>query len=146
MSDSKAKSRSARQSAPQEALDALLAEPSGDPIRRAIWLGEVDRRLHPHLPPSLAEHARLANIKGSTLVFVVDAPVWSAKLRLAAPDLLDVARSIGLVATDVAIKVSTDARLPPVTPPRRPIPLSPRSEQALRSALDSLRDDEASRD
>ncbi|MBB1059117.1 DUF721 domain-containing protein [Lysobacter spongiae] len=139
MSDSKAKSKHRRQSSPQDALSALLSEPAGDPIRRAEWLGELDRRLHPHLPPSLAPHARLANVKEGTLVFVVDAPVWRTKLRLAAPELLDVARSIGLVATEVVVKVSSTPHAPPERAPLQAIPLSSQSRRALQAALDTLR-------
>ncbi|KAB8186313.1 DUF721 domain-containing protein [Lysobacter maris] len=137
MSDSKARSPR-RQPAPQEALDALLAEPAGDPIRRALWLDEVDRRLRPHLPPSLAPHARLANINHGKLVFVVDAPVWQSRLRMSAPELLNVARSIGLTATDVVIKASKTPHAPPRPAPRQPVPMSARAKQALRAALDSL--------
>ena len=139
MSESKAKPKHHRQSSPQEALSALLSEPAGDPIRRAEWLGELDRRLHPHLPSSLRAHARLANVKDGTLVFVVDAPVWRTKLRLAAPELIDVARSIGLVATEVVVKVSSTPHVPPERSPRQAIPLSPQSQKALQAALDSLR-------
>ncbi|MFX4347626.1 DUF721 domain-containing protein, partial [Acinetobacter baumannii] len=75
------------------ALDALLKEPAGDVVRRALWLDELDRRLRPCLPEPLAAHARLANVDRNRLVFVVDAPVWRARLRLAAPEILDAARS-----------------------------------------------------
>jgi len=89
-----------------------LSGTSADPIRRALWLDALDQRLRPCLPPSLAAHARLANVTGAQattgagmagvklaglkLVFLVDSPVWHARLRLATPELLDAARSIGL--------------------------------------------------
>lgn len=137
MSDSKARS-TRRTAAPREALEALLSEPAGDPIRRALWLDEVDRRLRPHLPPSLAPHARLANVDHGKLVFVVDAPVWQSRLRMSAPELIDVARSIGLTATDVVIKASKTPLAPPRPAPRQPIPMSARAKLALQSALASL--------
>lgn len=139
MSDFKSKPPSRRPSSPQPALDALLAEPAGDPIRRALWLDGLDRRLRPCLPPSLAAHARLANFNNGKLVFLVDAPVWQAKLRLAAPEVLVVARSLGLAATELVIKTSI-----PVTSPmqatRKAIPLSAAAQQALQAALASLKD------
>jgi hypothetical protein len=133
MSDSRSPPR--RPSAPQQALDALLAEPAGNPIRRALWLDGLDRRFRPHLPPSLAAHARLANVDGGRLVFVVDAPVWRSKLRLAAPELLDVARSFGLDVQQVVVK-TTVAPVPAGNPPAHPpVPMSAAAKEALRTAL-----------
>ena len=124
------------------ALEALEAEPSGDAIRRAFWLDELDRRLRPCLPPSLAAHARLANVDRGRLVFLADSPVWRAKLRLAAPDILVAARSIGLDAREVLVKAAI------ASPPRHPAAplqtdrtLAPRStatREALAAALASL--------
>ncbi|MDQ3618459.1 MAG: DUF721 domain-containing protein [Pseudomonadota bacterium] len=143
MSDFKSKPPSRSPSSPLPALDALLAEPAGDPIRRAVWLDGLDRRLRPCLPPSLAAHARLANFNKGKLVFLVDAPVWRAKLRLAAPELLDVARSIGLAAVELVIKTSTPVASP-MQATRKPIPLSAAAQQALQAALASLKDPDAS--
>lgn len=39
--------------------------------------------------PALAAHCRLANVTGDRLVFVVDSPVWNAKLRLASAHLVE---------------------------------------------------------
>lgn len=136
MSDSR--SRSSPPTAPRAALDALLAGAAGDPIRRALWLDAVDLRLRPHLPPSLAAHARVANVDGAKLVFLVDSPVWRARLRLAAPELLAVARSIGLEITDVVVKTATAPLHPTPPAPRAPIPMSAASRDALQAALASL--------
>ncbi|WP_460830338.1 DciA family protein [Lysobacter humi (ex Lee et al. 2017)] len=138
MSDSKS-SRSRKASGPiRDALDALLAEPAGDPVRRALWLDGLDRRLRPCLPAEIAAHVRLANFDRGRLVFVVDAPAWRARVRLATPELLHAARSIGLAANDVVIRTS------PGTPADRPVkaprPMSAASQQALQAALASLRD------
>lgn len=130
-----------RPSAPVAALDALLAEPAGDPIRRALWLDGLDRRLRPFLPPSLAAHARLANYEHGRLVFLVDAPVWRAKLRLLAPELLDAARSLGLDAVEFVIKTSLAPVAPPPAAPRNTVTMSPAAREALQAALASLRPD-----
>lgn len=129
-----------RPSSPQAPLDALLAEPAGDPIRHAMWLDDLDRRLRPWLPSSLAAHARLANFERGRLVFVVDAPVWRAKLRLSAPPLLEAARSIGLAAVELAIKVRPLCASPPTPPPALARPMSPAAQHALQAALASLSD------
>lgn len=138
MSDSKPRSNRPP-STPKAALDALLSEPGG-PIRRALWLDELDRRLNPHLPHPLAAHARLANFDNGRLVFVVDTPVWRAKLRLAAPELLNAARSIGLDATELVVKTTTAPLAAATQPIRKATPLSAAAQQALQAALASLKD------
>jgi len=132
---------SRRPSTPQAALEALLAEPAGDPIRRALWLDGLDRQLRPLLPPTLAPHARLANFERGRLVFVVDAPVWRAKLRLATPELLDAARSLGLEATELVVKTTVSPSAGAVPPPlasAKTRPMSKTAHDALQAALASL--------
>ena len=123
---------------PRGALDALLTGPSADPVRRALWLDALDQRLRPHLPPSLAAHARLGNVNGAELVFLVDSPIWRARLRLAAPELLEAARRVGLAVSHVTVKTAT--RPLEVQPPtaRPPIPMSDGARDALQAALASL--------
>lgn len=140
MSGSRSRPPPRRPSSPQAALDALLAEPAGDPIRRALWLDGLDRQFRPYLPSSLAAHSRLANFENGRLVFVVDAPVWRARLRLAAPELLDVARSLGLAAVELVIKTALAPVPAPVQVVRHNKPISVASQQALQAALASLKD------
>ncbi|WP_310233480.1 DUF721 domain-containing protein [Luteimonas terrae] len=124
---------------PTAALDAALGGASADPIRRAMWLDALDRRLVPLLPPSLAPHARLANVDGNRLVFLVDSPIWHARLRLSADVLLDAARSIGLDVSDIVIRTSTRPLRPEVDAGRaRPKPPSAVARKAVAAALASL--------
>lgn len=139
MSDSKSSpSRPKPVAFPQAPLDALLADAGFAPLRRALWLDALDLRLRPCLPPALAAHARLANLDGSRLVFVVDAPVWRARLRLAAPEVIDAARSLGLGVAELVVKVTTS----PIDPPQRKDqvakPMSAAARDALQAALASL--------
>jgi len=129
---SKSSSRNPRASAPVAALDALLDGPGGDPIRRALWLDALDRQLRPHLPQSLAAHARLGNVNNGRLVYLVDAPAWHARLRLAGPELLDAARSIGLEVSSLVVKTSHAAMAAPTAPPlrRKPDPVAARKAAA----------------
>lgn len=138
MSASKSKSSAPR--GPRDALDALLADAAGDPIRRAMRLDALDHLLRPHLPPSLAAHARLANLHNARLVYLVDSPVWHAKLRLAAPDLLQAARSIGLDVAEVVVKTTTRPLYPPASTAAVATPLSATASEGLRTALASLRE------
>lgn len=129
-------------STPKAALDALLAVPAGDPLRRALWLDALDQRLRPCLPPELAAHVRLANVgPGGKLVFLAEAPVWTAKLRLAAAEVLDAARSLGLDATALTVKTTAIPLIDKPSRVERTVkPMSEASRDALRAALDSLRD------
>jgi len=139
MSDFSSKLPPRRPSSPRAALDALLADPAGDPIRRALWLDELDLRLRPYLPSALGAHARLANYENGRLVYLVDAPVWRAKLRLLAPELLGAARSIGLAAVEFVIKTSPPPVVPPLQRVRKTVPMSAAAQQALQAALASLK-------
>jgi len=103
-----------------------------------MWLDELDRRFHPLLPPSLAPHTRVANFEHGRLVFLVDSPVWRAKLRLLAPQLLDTARSLGLEAREVVVRTSL-VPAPPPAPKPRPVTMSAAARQSLEAALASLR-------
>lgn len=134
------KGRSSRPpSAPQPALDALRADPAGNTLRRAAWLEELDRRLRPRLPPLVAAHARLANVDRDRLVFVVDAPVWQARVRLSAVEVIEAARSLGLKVTAVVAKVEIR---PPLQSQPSPSarPMSAAAQQALATAVALLRE------
>ena len=131
---------------PRAALDALLAGSAGDTLRRARWLDAVDQLLRPHLPPMLAAHARLANVRAGKLVFVVDAPVWHARLRLAAPALVDAARSVGLDVADVAVRTTSEPLRPQLRPAKPRAPMSAAAQSELEAALALLRSDAPGRD
>lgn len=126
---------------PRAALDALFAGSAGDPLRRAMWLDAVDQMLRPCLPPSLAAHARLANVRGDKLVYLVDAPVWHAKLRLAAPELLDAARSIGLDVAVLQVKTTLQPLRPVLSAAHSAPPISATTQSGLATALALLRSD-----
>ena len=140
MSEPKSSVRPA--SAPKPALDAVMADKSGNPLRRALWLDALDRQLRPQLPPPLRSRCRLANVDGEHLVFLVESPVWHAKLRLAEAQLLDAARSIGLKATKVTIKTAstTPSRSPAIDNQNGPHAVSAATHKGLRDALACLQD------
>lgn len=128
----------------QTALDALLSGTAADPVRRALGLDALDRQLRPLLPEALAPHVRLANVADGRLVMLVDSPVWHARLRLAAPQLVDVARSLGLDVREVAIRATREPLDLPAASRQRPGgarpggPPSAATEEAFRAALAAL--------
>ena len=140
MSEPKSSVRPA--SVPKPALDAVMADKSGNPLRRALWLDALDRQLRPQLPPPLRSRCRLANVDGEHLVFLGESPVWQAKLRLAEAQLLDAARSIGLKATRVTIKTAspTPTRSPALDNRNGPHAVSAATHKGLRDALACLQD------
>ncbi|NZA28367.1 DUF721 domain-containing protein [Luteimonas sp. SJ-92] len=142
MSGSRSKpAGTARAASAQPALDALLGGAAGDPIRRALWLDALDQRLRSLLPSPLAAHARLGNVDGRRLVYLVDAPVWHARMRLAGPELLDGARSIGLDVTEFVVKTTRPMPQPPQPAPAAR-PMSARADEALRDAVATLAGDD----
>ena len=138
MSDSKSQPR--RGSSAQPALQAAMSDAATDPVRRALWLDALEQQLRPCLPPALAPHCKLGNVTGGKLVFIVDSPVWHAKLRLAAPELINLARSIGFAATDVLAKTTTAPFQRPQPTGLALKPMSDASRSALKAALASLDD------
>jgi len=100
-------SRTRPASTPRPALETLLGEKTLAPlIRRARWLDTLDRHLRAHLPAPLGLHARLGNVEGDTLIYLVDSPIWHARLRLSGETLLDAARGIGLQASVLRIRTA----------------------------------------
>ncbi len=138
---------STRNPAPlQPAIETLLVEKAGNPLRRALWLDALDRQLRPHLPRPLADRCRLANVNGEQLVFLVDSPVWHAKLRLAEQQLIDAARSIGLKVTQVTVKTAkTPLHSPTQSNPSPAASVSAATHKGLRDALASLQDVKSSK-
>ena len=145
MSEPKSSARPA--SSPKPALDAVMGDKAGNPLRRALWLDALDRQLRPHLPPTLATRCRLANVNGEHLVFLVESPVWHAKVRLAEAQLIDAARSIGLKVTKVTVKTAAAAppRSPAIDNRNGPHAVSAATHKGLRDALACLKDVDSSR-
>ena len=80
--------------------------------RQAEHLAQATRVLREHLDSPLADHASVAAIRASTLVVVVDSPVWATRLRYQSAEILDHLRA--------ALKSPHLARLRiVVTSPRR---------------------------
>ncbi len=109
-------------------------------IRRAKALAALDIAIRQHLPETLAQHCRLGNVREDTLVFLVEDPVWKARLRVQAETLLAAAAAAGIPARNATVKVvdSTSETRIDVPPPR----ISARTRSALRLTAESLDDPE----
>lgn len=137
MSDSPPRTR-------RDAVPALQALARTDTLQRARQFDLLDRQLRAQLDSTLAAHVRLANVDGSRLVFLVDGPIWHARLRLLGPDLLQHARNAGLDVASVVVKIARAPLFVEHPALHASAPFQPRmssaTAQALQSALASLRD------
>jgi hypothetical protein len=107
-------------------------------LRRARELDRLDRLLRQSLPVAMAENCRLANVDGERLVFLVNAPVWKAKLRVLADVLLDAAAAAGHPARALVVKVVPTSSNSPETGVGKP--LSEAVRESLRATARSVLD------
>ena len=121
----------------QPALDAVLREPAGDILRRAMWLEAVDRQLRSALPVSLAGRVRVANLAQGRLSLRVDSAIWHSRARLQQGDIIEAARSVGLDVQTVHIRVAEATA--PLYPEPAASPASEDSRAALAEALALLK-------
>ena len=128
----------ARAPSPPQALQAASEAGMAELIARARWLDELDQNLRRCLPAALADHCRLANVDRENLVFLVNAPVWKAKLRLEADALLRAADAAGLQVRTLVIKVA--AALPISPGVTAALPLSQAVRESLRTTAQSVED------
>lgn len=119
---------------------AATAGDLGSVIERARTLRELDKRLRQSLPEPLASHVRLGNVRDGRLVFLVESPVWKAKLRLYADVIRDAASAAGLVTSGMTVKVATMLPVPPDAASLSP--LTQAARDALRAAAATVDDPE----
>jgi hypothetical protein len=119
---------------------AATAGDLGSVIERARTLRELDKRLRQSLPEPLASHVRLGNVRDGRLVFLVDSPVWKAKLRLYADVIRDAASAAGLVTSGMTVKVATMLPVPPDAASLSP--LTQAARDSLRAAAATVDDPE----
>lgn len=127
---------------PLRPLDQLLTNPEGlgDVLARAQQLARLEPRIKAALPPALAPHCALANVRGDTLVLSVRATVFAARIRLLTPQILEAARALGLALSQVKIRVGYVPSPPP--PPAPPRPLSETARHHLQELADKVDDPE----
>lgn len=88
---------------------------AGDPtlsaiIRRAHEFQALEELVRSWLPPALAPHVGVANIRDDTLVLTVKSAVWATRLRYECPAILEAARRCEATrtVTDVKIRMLVD--------------------------------------
>lgn len=128
------------QSTFRASLSAATSGDLGSVIERANHLAALDRQLRQSLPEPLASHVRLGNVRDGRLVFLVDSPVWKAKLRLYADVIRDAAAAAGLATSGMTLKVATMQAVPPDAASLSPLSLAARD--SLRAAAATIDDPE----
>lgn len=137
MSDSKSKRLAdTRRSLPKPALDALLSETAGDPLRRAMWLDAVNRQWRALLPVNLRGHLRIGNMASGRLSVLASAPVWAGRARLVSDELLQAARSIGLNVEHLQVRVAIAAAAPVQAHESPPTPATRKAIKDVMALLD----------
>ena len=109
-------------------------------LDRSRILQDLDRQLRQRLPPTLAEQVRLGNVRGERIVFVASSAAWASRLRMEQTTILRLARTLGVPARLLTIKV-----VPLTAPPQEPTAaaaLSAVAAQHLRAAAGALSDPE----
>ena len=121
-------------------LSAERMNASDDPLlaavlERAKKLDALDLALRDAMPPALAGRCRLANVRGTCLVFLASSPPVAARLRLEQNELLRRAtETTGKRFDKITVKVATAEPVPPGS-----APLSPLSTTAAGHLSDAAR-------
>ncbi len=107
-------------------------------MARAGALTDLDHALRGRLPPTLAEQVRLGNVRDGRIVFVASSAAWAARLRMEQATLLRLARTLGVDARGVTIRIAPLPAAPP-EPAAGPA-LSAAAARHLRAAAAASRD------
>uniref|UniRef100_A0A0S6YZX7 DUF721 domain-containing protein n=2 Tax=Mizugakiibacter sediminis TaxID=1475481 RepID=A0A0S6YZX7_9GAMM len=109
-------------------------------VERARELDRMDQRLRQTLPAPLRDQVRFADVRNGRVVFLASSSAWASKLRLAQAQILSAARTLGVRAESVTVKVAPLPSVPPEPAERKP--LSPAAARHLQAAAKSLTDPE----
>ena len=86
-------------------------------LERVQYHAGLERLLHENLPPELARHMRVANLRYDTLILQVDSAAWAARLRYLVPDLLKRLQQLPALASLAEIRL----RIAPASEQPRPV-------------------------
>jgi hypothetical protein len=110
-------------------------------LARARALNKLDAELHDLIPPPLNDHCRILSIRDDTLVLAADSPVWAARLRFQATQLvkqLSNSRTVNL--RTVRVRVRPPESRHAARPSRKQIPVTRKNSHTLREAAREVTD------
>lgn len=110
-------------------------------IRRAQTLARLSADIRANLPEDLAEHAALANVRGTVLVMQVDSPGWASRLRFHQSALLHfLLEKHKLPVKSLEIKVNNAQRRTGADKRRNRPRMPTQAARQLKSTADHIKD------
>lgn len=109
-------------------------------LHKAERLRLLQGQLLALLPPEVAPHVQIANLRGSRLVLSTDGNAWATRLRYLSADLLRQLRSAGWSCQRIDVKVAANYAPPPA--PRVQRHVSPAAQRLLRQTARHIDDPE----
>ena len=110
-------------------------------MAQARLLTELDNQLQTLLAPPLQQHCRVLALREQVLVLAADSPVWAARLRFHAPQLL---RQFSLPQSarlrSIRVRVYQAQYSNPASPPSQVRLPGPRGAAAIRQAAETVSD------
>ena len=100
----------------------------------AARLMKLQRAYEKAVPPALARHGRVANLKLGVLVIHAENGAVATKIRQVAPRLTDVLKRIAAEVSEIQVKVQPLDGLPGVVP----APAAPALEEKVKDGLGRL--------
>jgi hypothetical protein len=110
-------------------------------VDRAQTLAEIDRRIRRHLPPSIADHVSVANLRDGVLVLQTPAAEWRTRVHFLVPQILEDLRSDPSLPKVVQIRIRISPIPRPETSPANGPKLSAVSSQLLLETAHAFGDD-----
>lgn len=110
---------------PLQIKKLLLGSQYSRLVSQARTLMALETRLQELLPAPLKTHCRLLTIRADTVVLAADSPVWAARLRFHAPQLV---KQLNCIQTVKLHTVQIRVR-----PPERNVPTQRRKSMPLRN-------------
>ena len=111
-------------------------------VNQARKLDKLEHLLHACLPDNCRQHVRIAGIKNSDLVLMVDSPVWSSRIRLYSNHILDMFKQQNLAEVQhirIRLSQAEPAQPEPVFEKRQ---LDADSSRLIEQTADSIDDPE----
>lgn len=110
-------------------------------VSQARYLQQLDEHCQALLPEPLQGHCRVLSLRDGTLVLAADSPVWAARLKFHASQLVkQLNRQQGVKLRTIRIRVRPPHRPMETVTPGTPFRLGRQGATAIRQAADCVSD------
>ncbi|OGT21317.1 MAG: hypothetical protein A2V90_03570 [Gammaproteobacteria bacterium RBG_16_57_12] len=125
-----------------QSIETILSKACGEHlprlIQRAQRLNDISCHLSLHLGQPLGQHVKVANIRGNTVILLIDSPAWLSKLRYISPAVVKYLKDYGVSA--VELQVDPERKTSPLPSPRPAASLSRASAELITSTAETTAD------